>query len=214
MGRNPSYGLSPVSAGGQWTETARTNIDSESTTAVTFQSVFTAGQLYRIRGYNIAASTTAVDFDARMMDGATELSTTGAYLRENDGRGLIESSLGVVTAGSGGSANEWNMTGLTSASDDLIERSSRDMLGLCFQLHLFIGPTPSTDDVIVAMFGDLWGGFQDATIDTIGTANVNFAAYLPRTTPPDGIKFFVASDSFDFETGAYIAYDTIDSAFV
>ena len=63
------YSPASAGAGGQWTETARTNIDSESTTAVTFQSVFTAGQLYRIRGYNIAASTTAVDFDARMMTG-------------------------------------------------------------------------------------------------------------------------------------------------
>jgi len=216
--------IPPASAGGggggitgDWTQTAKTSITTSGVSSVTFQSVFTAGQRYRIRGYNLKVDTGTTSFiHARLMDGSTELSTTSRYHS-----GSFISDQEVATPANYGSYDslhgaydQWYLSGFTNIVAYALNHDTNDYMGVTFELELFIGPTPTTDDIVGRLGGTVYGGFLDNGAASIAAGRREYISYTPRTTPPDGIKFFTSSGDFQDGEGSFIAYDTLDAEFV
>ena len=193
-----------------WTETSRTNLTAASTTSISFTGAFTAGRHYRIRGRNLRSATGNHQLVARLLDDTTEITATEQYLNGIHGtrKFLFSSTMNVADSA-------WAQPDFFPVINggNLADSSFRDGLGICFDINLFISPTPTTDGIVCSFMGWGWGIMQDGADPKHSAHVIQAGAYVSRTTPPDGIKFYMASGAFDEGIGGYIAYDSLDSEF-
>lgn len=179
--------------------------------------VFTAGSTYRIRARNLKVSASSNTVQMVLLDDTTELTAAGYYINGIKGANTEEDRGAWSNEESAVASSTIRISAIGGSSDALLVGGTDDGMGVCLDLELYIAPTPATDDILVRINGLMWGGCFDTAEKTYGVNMCTIISSIPRTTPPDGIKFNVVGGG-TFSANAtpvspYIAIDTLDSSY-